>query len=117
MLGSIGTFVILLTTTLNSMRGVLMHFLPEDPAAAADNLKILLGTQGCLYVHEYVPQTKAYYGSIFQKQGMPMGFKRVLDSGITLGGIARDEMKALFEGYESLKESDLHTMSTMIALQ
>jgi SAM-dependent methyltransferase len=99
------------------MRGVLMQFLPADRAAAANNLQTILGARGCLYLHEYVPQTKAYYGAIFQKQGMPMGFQRVLDSGITPGGIARDEMERLFSGYAILKESADHTMTTIIALE
>lgn len=99
------------------MRGVLMQFSPEDRVAASNNLKVLMGQQGCLYLHEYVPQTKAYYGSIFQKQGMPMGFQRVIDSGITPGGIARDEMESLFTDYQVLKESQEHTMSTIIELE
>mmetsp|Transcript_20103 Transcript_20103/g.33352 ORF Transcript_20103/g.33352 Transcript_20103/m.33352 type:complete len:257 (+) Transcript_20103:30-800(+) len=99
------------------MRGVLMQFSLSDRPAAAENLKIIMGSRGCMYLHEYVPQTKAYYGSIFQKQGMPMGFKRVLDSGIKPGGIARDEMRMLFKGYDVLQESDQHTMSTIIALE
>jgi hypothetical protein len=101
------------------MRGVLMQFSPEDRVTAANNLKLICGYTGCLYLHEYVPQTKAYYGSIFQKQGMPVGFQRVLDSGITPGGIARDEMEVLFgaDEYDVLKESDQHVMTTTIALE
>jgi hypothetical protein len=99
------------------MRGVLMQFSPDDRASAANNLKIISGSSGCMYLHELDPQTKAYYGSIIQKQGMPMGFKRVIDSGITPGGIAREEMDDMFADYNVLKESDQHTMSTIIELE
>jgi SAM-dependent methyltransferase len=99
------------------MRGVLMQFLPADRAAAANNLQTILGARGCLHLHEHVPQTKACHGAIFQKQGMPMGFQRVLDSGIAPGGIARDEMERLFSGCAISKESADHTMTTIIALE
>jgi hypothetical protein len=49
---------------------------------------------------------------------MPNGFKRVVESGITPGGIDKDEMEVLFpsEQYTVFKQCHDHVMSTIIAL-
>jgi SAM-dependent methyltransferase len=101
------------------VRGVLMQFSPQDRITAANNLKVLVGAQGYLYLHEYLPQTKEYYGKLFQTLGgMPNGFKRVVECGIKPGGIAREEMEVMFppKHYEVLKICNDHVMSTLISI-
>ena len=99
------------------MRGVLMQFSPEDRLKAVANLKILIGSQGYLFMNEYVPQTKAYYQEIFQQQGMPAGFHRVLQHGITPGGITDVELKEFFpdQDYEPVRKGN-YLMHTNIQL-
>jgi hypothetical protein len=99
------------------MRGVLMQFSADDRTAAAATLKDLLGARGVLYLNEYPPSTKAYYGSLFERQGMPAAFARVLEAGITPGGLAPAELSALFpaQEFDVLAQGD-HVMHTSIPL-
>ena len=99
------------------MRGVLMQFGPEDRASAAATIKQLLGQRGALYLNEYTPSTKAYYGKLFERQGMPAAFARVLESGVTPGGLGAAELEALFppSEFEILIQGE-HVINTSIAL-
>lgn len=99
------------------MRGVLMQFSDADRLTVVDNLKRLMGDAGYLFMNEYLPQTKAYYQSIFESQGMPDGFKRVLQHGITPGGISEDDLETFFPPaeYTRIRQGD-YFMGTNIAL-
>ncbi len=99
------------------MRGVLMQFAPDDRPTAAANLRRLMGETGYLYLNEYVPQTKAYYAELFEEQGLPAGFRRVIESGINPGGIDEDEMRTFFppEDFEVVRRGK-HVMNTIIPL-
>ena len=100
------------------MRGVLMQFSPSDRIIAVKNLNLLMGAKGYLYLNEYPPETKAYYGSIFEKQGMADGFARVLKHGITPGGISAEDINTLFPStkFEIARQGE-HVMNTVIPLE
>lgn len=97
------------------MRGVLMQFLPPDRLIAVNNLRLLMGMKGYLYLKELRPETKAYYASIIKEQGMPSGFARVLKHGITPGGISQEDINILFpsDQFEIIREGK-HVMNTII---
>lgn len=78
------------------MRGVLQQILPQDRAVAVQSLAILMGERGVLYCAEYPPSAKTYYGKIIAEYGPPAGFQRVLDHGITPGGLEEEELRELF---------------------
>ncbi|MGK7901633.1 MAG: class I SAM-dependent methyltransferase [Hormoscilla sp.] len=98
-------------------RTVLMQFLPEDRPRVVDNLQVLLGKKGHLYLSEYTPEMKAYYDSLIEKEGMPLGFSLVLKHGITPGGISSEELKILFpeDKFEILQQGR-QTIKTAIPL-
>ncbi len=100
------------------IRGVLMLFAPDERATAAANLRALIGARGVCYLNEYPPQAKAYYTQIFSQQGMAPAFAKVLEAGITPGGLTAADLEALFPAaeYEQLLYGQ-HLMHTTIALQ
>ena len=94
-----------------------LQFLPGERRIAAHNLKRLLGKNGYLFLSEYPPETKTYYTSIFEAQGMPEGFARVFKHGITPGGISQKELAILFppNQFEIVRQGK-HVMNTCIPL-
>lgn len=100
------------------IRTVIMQFSPADRLVAIENVKHLLGTEGYLYLSEYPPKTEEYYGSIIKEEGMPPGFARVLEHGITPGGISQAELEAFFpaDEYQVVKQGE-HIINTRIALK
>lgn len=100
------------------MRGVLLQFKPKDRLRAADNLKILMGNKGYLYLSEYPPEAKTYYTALIEAQGLPKGFAQIRKHGITPGGIRQEDLDLLFpaEQFETVLAGD-HKMHTVIPLK
>lgn len=100
------------------IRTVIMQFSPADRLVAIENVKLLLGAEGYVYLSEYPPKTEEYYGSIIEKEGMPPGFARVLEHGITPGGISQAELETFFPADEyQVVEQGEHIINTHIKLK
>ena len=98
------------------MRGVMLQFEPKDRLRAADNLNVLMGNEGYLYLSEYLPE-KAYYTALIEAQGLPRGFAQIRKHGIVPGGIAQEDLSQLFpaDQFETVLAGD-HVMHTVIPL-
>lgn len=99
------------------LRTVLMQFLPPDRPTVVESLTTLLGTKGALYMQEYPPAAEQYYKSLFERQGIPPGFERVLRHGITPGVLSPADLEVLFpkNAFEVLGAGDCR-MQTRIPL-
>lgn len=78
------------------MRGVLHQIPEQERSIVAEQLKVLLGNTGTIYLLELSPQAEHLLKQKIQNQEMPPGLVKVLESKITPGAVTLENLHSLF---------------------
>lgn len=78
------------------MRGVLHQIQPQERSTVAEQLKILLGDKGTMYIVELSSQAHELLQQKIQNQEIPIGLAKVLESKIEPGAVSLEDFYTLF---------------------
>lgn len=78
------------------MRGVLHQIQHQERSLVAEQLKILVGDTGTIYIVELSSQAHNLLQQKIQNQEMPLGLAKVLESKIKPGTVSLENLQSLF---------------------
>ncbi|MEA5596091.1 class I SAM-dependent methyltransferase [Rivularia sp. UHCC 0363] len=78
------------------VRGVLHQIEPQQRSTVAEQLKVLLGDKGILYIVELSSQAHNLLQQKIQNQEIPLGLAKVLESNIKPGAVSLENLQSLF---------------------